>query len=60
MVAVTKNDVPNSPQEKRNERVARYIHDAPPLYKERRQKDMAPDSQHYHWDWIDWSDSGDE
>ena len=51
MLTVTKNDALHSPQE--NERVARYSRDNPPLYQERRQKDMGPDNPYYHWDVID-------
>jgi len=53
MLTVTKNDVPNSPQEN-----DWYSLENPPLYQERRQKDMGADNPHYHWDVID--DDADE
>jgi hypothetical protein len=40
--------------------VVRYSNDDPPVYQERRQKDMPLENPHYHWDWIDWSCCGDE
>jgi len=49
MITVTKSDTLHSPQE--NE--SRYSYDNPPLYQERRQKDMGADNPHYHWDLME-------
>ena len=51
MITVTKNDARNSPQE--NDRIARYFRDNPPLYQERRQKDMGAENPNAYWDFME-------
>ena len=60
MIMATKNDVLVL-EEIDIKKVAWCSRDDPPLYQERRQKDMGPDNLHYHWDLMEaLSSDGDE